>query len=307
MAVRTMDDLDIRILGRLLNNCREPASQVAIGTGKTSITINSKIQRMLAGGVIEKFAVRVEPSVFGYGVLYIAVSGEDADDVLSQIRQVGEPYFAVPCIGGITVCGIIVKEDMQSKIRMASRLMKDVQVLFVFESEGSGCESDLTKTDLRILGELARNPRQRIETVANRTGYSTKTVARCIARLQRDNGVQFTLVYDPRRFDKFIPHVIMVQTDGDVDRTLRNINERFSDSYLQVPFVAKNQIVLFMYSDGIFRMDELTHAVRTARNVKSANLFIPKKILLFNKWLEDTIREAEKLPGLHVDARRLRD
>ena len=302
-----MDYLDIKILGRLLNNCRESARQIAIGTGKTSVTINSKIQRMREEGVIEKFAVRVEPSMFGYGVLYFAVSGEDVDEVLAQIRQVGEPYFVVPCIGGITVCSIIVKEDMQAKIKMASRLMRDVQILFVFESMGPGYESGLTKTDLRILGELIRDPRQKMGTVAYKTGYSTKTVTRCIARLQRNNGVQFTLVYDPRRFDNFIPHIIMVQTDMDMDKTFRDLNERFSDSYLQIPFIAKNQIVLFMYSDGIFEMDELTHAVRTVRNVKSADLFIPKRILLFNKWLEDTIREAEKLPGLHVDARRLGD
>ncbi len=300
-----MDDLDIRILGRLLNNCREPARQIAIGTEKTSATINSRIQRMQEDGVIEGFTVKVEPSMFGHNVLYFAVSGEDIDEVLEQIRQVGEPYFVVPCIGGITVCSVVVRARMHEKVSRASRLMKDIQILFIFESEDPGYESDLTKTDLRILGELVKDPRQRMETVAYRTGYSTKTVARCIARLQRNNGVQFTLVYDPRRFDNFIPYVIMAQIDGDVGKTLKDLNKRFSDSYLQIPFIAKDQIVLFMYSDGIFRMDELTHEVRRVRNVKSANLFIPKRILLFNKWLEDAISEAEKLPGLHVNARRL--
>lgn len=301
-----MDDLDIKILGRLLNNCRQPTRQIAIETGKTSVTINSRIQRMQEDGFIEEFAVRVEPSMFGYGVLYFAVSGEDADDVLAQIRQVGEPYIVVPCIGGIILCSMIVRKGMHEKIEIASKMMKDVRILFIFEAGEPGYGSGLTKTDLRILGELVKNPRQGIETVACRTGYSTKTVTRCIARLQKNNGVQFTLVYNPRRFDNFIHHVIMVEIDGNVDAALRDLNERFSDSYLQIPFITNNQIVLFMYSDGIFRMDEMTHAVRTAKNVKSAHLFIPKRILLFNKWLKDTIREAERIPRLHLDAGRPR-
>ena len=261
---------------------------------------------MQEDGVIEEFVVRVEPFMFGYGVLYFVVSGEDADEVLKQIRQVGEPHFVVPCIGGITVCSIVVREKMQEKISMLNKVMNDIKILSIFEAGDLGHGSGLTKTDLRILRELGRDPRQRVEAVAHRAGYSTKTVTRCMARLQRNNGVQFTLVYDPRRFDNFIPHVIMVQIDGDVDKTARDLHERFSASYLQIPYIEKNQIVMFMYSDGIFRMDELTHAVRTVRNVRSVDLFIPKRILLFNKWLEDAISEAERLPGLHVNTRWVR-
>jgi hypothetical protein len=55
------------------------------------------------------------------------------------------------------------------------------------------------------------------------------------------------------------------------------MNKEFSNSYLQIPFIAKNQIVLFMYSNNIYKMDELTQKVRNIKNVKSADLFIPKK------------------------------
>ena len=302
-----MDNLDIQILSRLMNNCRMSARQIAMETEKTSATINSRIQRMQRDGIIREFSIRVEPSMFGYGVLYFAVSGEDANRILEQICLVGEPYVVVPCIGGITLCSIVVRENIQEKIEMINGLMKHVRMLFIFEAESPGYGPSLTKTDLRVLGELVRNPRQRIETVASKTCYSTKTVARCITRLQDNDGVQFTLACDPRRFDGFIYYVIMVQIDGDLDRTLGDINRQFSGSYLHIPFVARNQIVLFMSSDSIFRMDELTHEVRMVKNVRAADLFIPKKILLYNKWLEGAMDRAESLPGLHVDARRLGD
>ena len=53
--------------------------------------------------------------------------------------------------------------------------------------------------------------------------------------------------------------------------------------------LAKNQIVLFMYSDDIFEMDELTQRVRKHERCCSADLFIPKKISFPLKWLIDAI------------------
>ena len=44
-----------------------------------------------------------------------------------------------------------------------------------------------------------------------------------------------------------------------------------------------------MYSNNIYKMDELTQKVRNIKNVKSADLFIPKKISFYNKWLKKTI------------------
>ena len=42
-----------------------------------------------------------------------------------------------------------------------------------------------------------------------------------------------------------------------------------------------------MYSDNIFEMDELTQKVRTSKNVKSTDLFIPKKISFLQiGWLK---------------------
>jgi hypothetical protein len=82
--------------------------------------------------------------------------------------------------------------------------------------------------------------------------------------------------------------------------TLKEMNKEFSNTYLQIPFIAKNQIVLFMYSNNIYKIDELTQKVRNLKNVKSADLFIPKKISFYNKWLKNTILDFKKSSKLHL-------
>jgi DNA-binding Lrp family transcriptional regulator len=232
--------------------------------------------------------------------LYIVVSGQNIKEILEQISLVGKPFFVVPCVGGVTVCSIVVKGELEEKIELAKKLMKDVRVLSIFEAENPGFDSNLTKTDLEILEQLMKDPRQKIESISKNTNFSTKTVTRCIEKLNENEGIQFTLVYDPTKIKGFIPHAILAWIEGDLKETLKKMEKKFSDSFLQIPFIAKNQIVLFMYSKNIYDMDELTHKVRNIDNVKSADLFIPKKISFRHKWLELAIAESKKSPTLHL-------
>ena len=290
----------MRILSSLLNNCRESDRQIGKELGISGGAVRARIQKMQEKKIIEEFFIKVEPPVLGYGVLYFVVTGESMNEILEQINLVGEPYFVVPCIGGITVCGISVKENMEQKIELAKKLMKDVRVLSIFEAENPGFNSNLTKTDLEILEKLIKDPRQKIEQIAKNTNMSTKTITRCIEKLHENEGIQFTLVYDPRKIKDFISYAVLAWIDGDLKETLESLNNSFFESYLQIPFIAKNQIVLFMYSDNIFKMDELTQKVRNIKNVKSADLFIPKKISFHIKWIEKAITDFKKSPKLHL-------
>ena len=295
-----MDNLDIKILSRLLNNCRESDRQIGKELGISGGAIRARIKKMQEVKIIERFTIKVEPPILGLGVLYIVVSGQNIKDILEQIRLVGEPFFVVPCIGGITVCSIVIKENLQQKIELANKLMKDLRVLSIFEAENPGYNSNLTKTDLEILEYLIKEPRQKMEKIAKEMSLSTKTVTRCIDKLQKNNGIQFTLIYNPTKIEGFISHAILAWIDGNLKETLEKMNDKLSESFMQIPFIAKNQIVLFMYSHDIFEMDELTKVVRNMNGVKSADLFIPKEISFPMKWLEQAINDAKKSPTLHI-------
>lgn len=295
-----LNNLDIKILSRLLNNCRESDRQIGKELGISGGAIRARIKKMQKSKIIEKFTIKVEPPILGLGVLYIVVSGQNIKDILEQIRLVGEPFFVVPCVGGITVCSIVIKENLQQKIELANKLMKDVRVLSIFEAENPGYNSNLTKTDLEILEYLIKEPRQKIEKISEEISISTKTVTRCIDKLQKNSGIQFTLIYNPRKIEGFISHAILAWIDGNLKETLDKMNNELSESFMQIPFIAKNQIVLFMYSHDIFEMDELTKIVRNMNGVKSADLFIPKEISFPMKWLEQAINIAKKSPTLHI-------
>ena len=295
-----MDNFVIQILSKLLNNCRESDRQIGIDLGISGGAVNARIRKMQKLDIIEGFVIKVEPPVLGYGILYFVISGENMKEILEQVSLIGEPNYVVPCVGGITVCGITVKEKLEQKIELAKKLMKDFKVLSIFEAENPGFETDLTKTDLEIIEELIKNPRRKIESIAKETKMSTKTITRCIEKLHKNDGIQFTTIYDPKKIENFIPYAIITGVEKNLKDTLKQMNKQFSSTYLQIPFLAKNQIVLFMYSNDIYKMDNLTQKVRNLQNVKSADLFIPKKILFYNKWLKNAIINFKKSSKLHL-------
>ena len=295
-----MDKLDIQIITQLLNNCRTPDRKIGQEVGISGGAVKSRISKMLNQKIIEKFALKIEPPILGYNVLYFVVTGQDLDYILKQVKLLGEPFFVVPCVGGITVCSIVIKDDPEKKIELAKNLMKDVRVLSIFEAQNLGFRTELTKTDLEIIEVLLNDPRARIDQISKSTGLSTKTITRCLDKLENNDAIQFTLVYDPSKFTGYIPFAILVWVEKDVEKILAKLQEEFGESFLQKPFIAMNQVVLFFYSDGIFRLDEIAQNVRKISGVASADLFIPKKITFPEQWIKNSIKSAKKSKRLHL-------
>ena len=295
-----MDKLDMKILNMLLDNCRESDRQIGKIIGISGGAVKSRIQKMIDNKVIEKFTLKIEPPILGYNLFYVVVTGENKDDILKQVKLIGDPFLVVPCVGGITVCGIVVKENVEQKIELTKNLMRDVRVLSIFNAENPGISSDLTRTDLEIIEKLLQNPRAKIDEIARTTNFSTKTITRSIEKLQNDDAILFSLLYDPEKLSGYVPYAILVWVENDFKKTLKTLEKKFSNSFLQKPFIAKNQIVLFMYSDNIFKLDELTQNVRDVDGVKFADLFIPKEINLPTKWISDSIKLSKSSKKLHL-------
>ena len=295
-----MDKLDVQILSHLLNNCRIPDRQIGKEIGISGVAVNSRIQKMIEKKIIEQFALKIEPPVLGYSVLYFVVIGKEIDDILNKIRLVGEPFFVVPCVGGITVCSIVVKNDPEKKMNLAKNLLNDVRVLSIFEAKNPEIRSDLTKTDIEIIDILLKDPRLKIEVIAKKSGFSTKTITRSLDKLQNDEAIQFTSIYDPKKMGEFIPFAILVGVISNVKNALLKLEKKFSSSFLQKPFVHMNQVVLFLYSDNIFKIDDLARKIQDVEGVQSVDLFIPKKINFPQKWVKDTIEQVKRSKRLHL-------
>ena len=290
----------MKILSSLLNNCRESDRQIGKKFGISGGAVGSRINKMKKSGLIENFCMKVEPPVLGQNIVYIVVSGQDIEKIMKQVKLVGLPFVIVPCVGGTTVCGIVVKEDVEQKIELLKNLMNDVRILLIFEAGSEEIDFNITKTDLQVLRELIDVPRQKIEELSKKTKLSTKTINRILEKFEENESIQFTLVYDPSKIEGYIPYAVLSVVNGEIKTILKNLEVQFGGSFMMIPFLAKNQIVLFLYSENIFQMDAMTEKIREVDGILSTDLFIPKKINMPKEWMKKSIESLTKTEKLHI-------
>jgi len=295
-----IDNLDVRILSSLLNNCRESDRQIGQKIGLSGVAVKSRINKMLKSKLIEKFTLKIEPHLLGYNVIYLVTTGQDVNEIVKQVKLVGEPFFIVPCVGGISACGIVVKGEVEQKIAIINNLLKEVRILNIFEAEDAGIKSNLTKTDLDVIEQLLKDPQEQIDVMAKNLHLSTKTVTRSIEKLQINPAFQFTLTYDPSKIKPYISHAILCVVNGSIQNLLKTLKIQFEDHFMQIPFIAKNQIALFLYSEDIFEMDEMVQKASSVENVVAVENFMPKKISLPQDWIKNAIKENRKSEKLHL-------
>jgi len=290
----------MKILSKLLNNCRKPDRQIGMELGISGGAVGSRISKMEKLGIIEKFCLKVEPPLLGLNMFYIVVNTQNQKEIIKNVKLAGMPFTIVPCVGGITAIGVVVKEDVQQKIELLEKLMQNVRVMSVFEADNTKIIHNLTRTDLEILNQLVKNPRKKIEQLSRDTELSTKTINRGLEKLQNNELIQFTLVFDPSKIEGFLCYAVVAITQENIPTMLEKFEKEFSEDYLMKPFLAKNQVVLFLYSDSIFKMDEMTEKIAKVQGTITTELFIPKKIDMPEKWLEKRLETLTKSQTLHL-------
>ncbi|MHA7264626.1 Lrp/AsnC family transcriptional regulator [Arthrobacter sp. TMN-37] len=89
----TLDDLDRRLLSALREDGRASVASLARTLGVARATVNSRLDRLVATGIVVGFSVRVRDEVDPLAiraVSMIAVEGRATDRVIRQLRGLPE-------------------------------------------------------------------------------------------------------------------------------------------------------------------------------------------------------------------------
>ena len=256
---------------------------------------------MERAGIIQNFTMKVEPPCLGYGVIYLIVPSYDEAGIIKKLKLVGEPFFVVSCLGDITACAIVVEKDMEQKAELVKNLISNARIVLTLDAEESEFKADLTKTDFKILEQLLKNPKEKIDSIAKSTKLSTKTVTRAIERFEANPAIQFTIIYDPKKLEKFIAFALLAMVQTNIKKIKKEIATSFGDYFWQVPFTAKELLVLFMYSDNIYNADTMHHKIKEIDGVAFSEIFFPKKIMMPTNWIGNSIKSALSTKKLHVN------
>ena len=110
-----LDELDIKILEKLMNNSRYKYTQLARELGVSEATIRARIKSLIERGYIEGFTIIVDPSKLGYGVM--ARIGIDADvnkiqSLIEDLKELDEVYLIALSTGTHDVLVDVIVRDL---------------------------------------------------------------------------------------------------------------------------------------------------------------------------------------------------
>nr|AIF06806.1 transcriptional regulator AsnC family [uncultured marine thaumarchaeote KM3_196_E01]AIF13948.1 transcriptional regulator AsnC family [uncultured marine thaumarchaeote KM3_65_D04] len=305
MKLNKLDNYDMKILAILTIDCRTPDRQIGKKVGLSGVSVKSRITKMVRSGVIQNFTMKVEPASLGYGIIYLTVPSDDEVGIVKKLKLIGEPFFVVPCLGDIIACGIVVEKDVEQKTELVKNLISNARIVLTLDAKESEFRADLTKTDFKILDQLLKNPREKIDSISKSTMLSTKTVTRAIEKFEKNPAIQFTIIYDPRKLEKFVAFAVLAMVQSDVKKIKTEIEDAFGDYFWQVPFTAKELLVLFMYSDNIYNADVMRHKIKEIDGIIFTEVFFPKKITMPTNWISNSIKNAALSQKLHVPIKQI--
>jgi DNA-binding Lrp family transcriptional regulator len=107
----SIDHIDSKILNLLARNGRPSDKSIGITIGLTTKSVKSRVDRMLAAKIIEKFLTRLNPSVIGYKeTCALALRKNELNqEVVERINLVGDIQYQFEVIGGVIGFDIAIK------------------------------------------------------------------------------------------------------------------------------------------------------------------------------------------------------
>ena len=231
--------------------------------------------------------------------LYLVASEKNFKELLKRVKIFGKPSHIIHCIGSTVILGIIVKENLEEKIEFAEQLISEGKVTTVSTSKSPGLSKIITKTELKILQALIPNTQISHDGLSTLTNFSKKTVSRAIQRLRQNKILHSTIIWNPKKIENYLTFYVALSVQNNAEQIKDNLTKKFSKSFLAAPMIFDKEMALTMYVNNIHEMDEVVEKIKLEKKIKSADVYMPKKIEVIYDWFNEFVKELETAP-LHL-------
>jgi DNA-binding Lrp family transcriptional regulator len=291
----SLDSTDLKILNLLAKNGRLSYRSIGLTIGMTTKSIKSRVDRMLAAKVIERFLAKVNPSVLGYKRIYaLALRKNNLNqELLERFNLVGDIQYQFEVMGGAIGFDIAVKEGTEDKIELLLSSLKPA-LLGVIRSRNREVSQKLTETDYTIIKQLIRNPRMEIRDIAAAISISPKTVHRRLDKMIRNRVVEFSIQPNPDAMKGYIVFFldVKVKDSGHHQKVLQKIYEDLDDHFMILSSDISNQedsIGLLLGSEDTIGIESIRSRIESFDEVQQANAFLPIKLACPQEWVVKAI------------------
>jgi len=241
-----MDEIDLLILRKLLNNSRLTYRELAEMTNISVSAIHKRVKNLENDGIIEAYIAR--PSSIALNYLWVLIYGTSkakSMEVVSKELGQHESIKYVGIAGGKFLCitaflrNISELQDYTVYVSKTAHISEPT--IGIINVPYLTLPEPLTSIDFKILKTLNRDARKPITDIADEVGLSAKTVRKRLDRMIENNLVDFSIHWNPHE-DSFLVFFLLFLKEGtDINSTIQHINDKYSNkivycfSYSNIP------------------------------------------------------------------------
>jgi DNA-binding Lrp family transcriptional regulator len=304
-----LDRKDLDIMRTLLVSGRASYQTIGDAVGLSSNAAKARVMRMMKSGTIVRFVTNVKLEALGYDLIYVTIThAYDLDaKILKKVKLVGDTFMVINCVGGVTVLGIAVRGELEKKMELVKTLLEPAIVASISPVRASPVKR-LTRTDLMLIRHLLKYPRATVNDIAKAIKISTRTVKRRFDVLTKNDVMHFMILFNPAAMKGYIHFSMMLEVDERKYRdVVRYIYKELSDSFLlpPPPMYQESTIVVLLYTDNVYSMDEMFKKVKNLDGVKNVELFVPSTLEFRQDWfvkvVEGLLKKTRETSIIHQE------
>ena len=292
-----MDEIDLTILKKLLENSRLTYRELANITNMSISAIHNRIKNLVEDDIIEAFIARPSPIALKYLIVNIfGRSNAKSMDAISKELGQHENIFIIAIASGkfLYITGYL--RDITSLRDYSAYVSKIANIseptIGIVNVPYMTTPEPLTTIDYKILKALNRDARKPITDIANDIGISAKTVRRRLDRMIENNLVVFAIEWSLKAENNLITSFhLYLKEDTNIDSTIQYLYEKYSQnvnycmSYSNIP----NLITMTSWTKNVQESQRIQEKLQT-EGFKDVvpNIFLT--IRYYDCWVDQLLR-----------------
>jgi DNA-binding Lrp family transcriptional regulator len=276
-----MDKLDTSILMELRNNCRLSFHALARQFGLTPPAIRKRVMKMVESGVILRFTVEASLTMLDLHsfLALVSTNGSRSEDFVTLIG--GNPMVAhvISCDGWkyVLMCSFDDSDSLFNLARFLRELEGVTEVKLHLLLTPVGKKIGLSNVQIRVLRSLNDDPRMKLTEIADKTGFSTKTVSRAVREVLESRAIRFTLHWNPSAGDSIgvLVQLCYDYKNLDINGVLEWLRQNHPSQFWEASIsVLEHTIYGVFVAKNLAEMMHLIETIRQSSFVKSIQSFI---------------------------------
>ena len=228
-----MDEIDLTILKKLLENSRLTYRELANITNMSVSATHKRIKNLVDEKIINAFTARPSPIALKYLIVSIfgRSNAKSMDTVSKELGQ-HENIFIIAIASGkiLYITGFL--RDITSLRDYSAYVSKIANIseptIGIMNIPYITTPEPLTTIDYKILKTLNRDARKPITDVAEDVGISTNTVRKRLVRMIENNLVDFSIDWTIKAENNLLTAFhLYLKEDTNIDSTIQYLYEKY--------------------------------------------------------------------------------